>query len=316
MTGEPARTTLEKTAFVFPGQGSQTVGMGEAFDEAWPETRGAFDRLDDALDLDLRALCFDGTAAAIRRPGTTQPLLLAIGFAVYDGFSRRFDVEPAYVAGHSLGHFTALAAARAIDPASAVELTRERGRCMERAAARDGPGTMVAALLADPETVTEACASREDVGVALYNAPNQTVISGTEEGVAAVRNRLEAAAERVRFRDLEVGAAFHSPVMASAVDPVEAAMADVTLREAEMPIASDVSGEIYTAPRVAARDLARQVTAPIDWVRVVERLRERGVERFVEFPPAGVLSALVERIAPEADCVALETPADARKVIA
>ena len=315
-TADPARTTLEKTAFCFPGQGSQTVGMGGAFDEAWPETRTAFDRLDDALDLDLRELCFDGSEAAIRRPGATQPLLLTVGFAVHAGVRRRFDVEPAFLAGHSLGHFTALAAARAIDPVSAVELTRERGRCMERAAAADGPGTMVAALFADPATVTRACDAREDVGVALYNAPNQTVVSGTRDGVAAVRDRLEAAADRVRFRELEVDAAFHSPVMASAVDCVEAAMAGVELRDADVPIVSDVSGTVYTEPRIAARDLTTQVTAPIDWVRVVERLRERGVERFVEFPPAGVLSTLVERIAPEADCVALETPADAREVVA
>lgn len=311
-----SRTTLEETAFLFPGQGSQTVGMGRAFDDAWPETRTAFDRLDEAVDIDLRALRFDGSEAAIRSPGATQPLLLATGFAVSEGVRRRFDVDPAFLAGHSLGHFTALAAARALDPVAAVELTRERGRCMERAAARDGPGTMVAALLADPARVTGACGARDDVGVALYNAPKQTVISGTRDGVAAVRDRLEAEADRVRFRELEVDAAFHSPVMASAVDPVEAAMAAVDLREAAVPIVSDVSGAVYTEPRVAARDLTAQVTDPIDWVRVVERLRERGVERFVEFPPAGVLSSLVERIAPEADCVALETPADAREVFA
>jgi [acyl-carrier-protein] S-malonyltransferase len=315
MATEGSPTTLDGTAFLFPGQGSQTVGMGRAFYDDWPAVRATFDRLDDALELDLRELCFDGTTAAIRRPGNTQPLLLTAGIAVYEGVTARFGIEPSLVAGHSLGHFTALAAAGAMDPATAVALTRQRGRCMEQAADTDGPGTMVAVLLADPDAVAEACDAREDVGVALYNAPKQTVISGTAEGAAAVRETLE---ERTtaRFRELEVGAAFHSPVMASAVDCVERAMADVTLREAGIPVVSDVTGEAYTDPSVARRDLTAQITSPVDWVAVVERLRARGVERFVEFPPSGVLSSLVERIAPDADCVALETPADAREVFA
>ncbi|TMT85673.1 ACP S-malonyltransferase [Haloterrigena sp. H1] len=315
MTTAESLTTLDGTAFLFPGQGSQTVGMGRAFYDDWPETRAVFDRLDAALEIDLPELCFDGTAEAIQRPSNTQPLLLATGIAVYEGVTARFDVEPAAVAGHSLGHFTALAAAGAIDPATTADLTHRRGVCMERAAAADGPGTMVAVLLADPEEVAEVCAIREDVGVALYNAPKQTVISGTAEGVAAVRERLE---ERTtaRFRELDVGAAFHSPVMASAVDCVETAMADVTLREAQLPVVSDVTGEYYTDPAVARRDLTAQITSPVDWVAVIETLRERGIERFVAFPPAGVLSGLVERIAPEAECWALETPADAREMSA
>ncbi|WP_323191381.1 ACP S-malonyltransferase [Halostella sp. PRR32] len=315
MVSEEAPTTLDGTAFLFPGQGSQTVGMGRDFHDDWPEVRETFDRLDAALDRDLRGLCFDGTADAIRRPSNTQPLLLATGIAVYEGVTGRFGVEPALVAGHSLGHFTALAAAGAMNPEAAVELTRQRGQCMERAAAADGPGTMVAVLLADPDAVAEACSAREDVGVALYNAPKQTVVSGTAEGVAAVRETLD---ERTpaRFRELDTGAAFHSPVMASAVDCVETAMTGVTLREAGIPVVSDVTGEVYTDPSVARRDLTAQITSPVDWVRVVERLRTRGIERFVEFPPAGVLSTLVERVAPEADCISLETPADAREAFA
>jgi len=315
MTTDESATTLDGTALLFPGQGSQTVGMGRAFYDDWPETRAAFDRLDDTLEIDLPGLCFDGTAEAIQRPSNTQPLLLATGIAVYEGVTARFNVEPAAVAGHSLGHFTALAAAGAIEPATTAELTHRRGVCMERAAAADGPGTMVAVLLADPDVVAEACAAREDVGVALYNAPKQTVISGTTDGVAAVRERLE---ERTtaRFRELEVGAAFHSPVMALAVDCVETAMADVELCEAELPVVSDVTGECYTDPAVARRDLTAQITSPVDWVAVIETLRAQGIDRFVAFPPAGVLAGLVERIAPEAECWALETPADAREVFA
>ncbi|GGO00271.1 ACP S-malonyltransferase [Haloarcula pellucida] len=315
MDSDESPTTLDRTAFVFPGQGSQRPGMGRAFDDAWPAMRSTFDEVDAAVDADLRDLCFDGTAETIRQPSVTQPLLLATGIATYEGITARFGVEPAAVAGHSLGHFTALAAAGAIAPEATVALTRERGRCMEAAADADGPGTMVAVLLADPDEVTDICATREDVGVALYNAPRQTVVSGTREAVAAVRETLDGRT-RARFRELDVGAAFHSPVMASAVDCVEDAMAAVTLTEAEIPVVSDVSGETYTDPAVARRDLTTQVTSPVDWVTVVETLRDRGIERFVEFPPAGVLASLVDRIAPEADCVALETPADAREAFA
>ncbi|AFK21540.1 ACP S-malonyltransferase (plasmid) [Haloferax mediterranei ATCC 33500] len=317
MSTDNTPTTLDGTAFLFPGQGSQAVGMGRAFYDDWPETRAMFDRLDAALDIDLTGLCFDGTAEAIQQPSITQPLLLATGLAVYKGVTARFTVEPTYVAGHSLGHFTALSAAGAMDPAATVQLTHQRGKCMEQAATADGPGTMVAVLLADQDEVTQACATRDDVGVALYNAPRQTVISGTTEGVTSVQETLnEQATTTARFHELDVGAAFHSPVMATAVDCVEQAMGEVTLREAEIPVVSDVSGEIYTEPSVARQDLTNQITSAVDWVRVVEQLRAQGIERFVEFPPTGVLSALVERIAPDADCLTLETPADAREVFA
>lgn len=302
--------TLDKTAFVFPGQGSQKAGMGRAFYDAWRETRTVFDDLNAALEVDLYELCFRGSSAELQRPRNTQPVMLAVGSATFAGIVSRFEVEPAFVAGHSLGHFTALAAAGMASPTDLVGVVRERGKCMERAEQVDGPGTMVAVLLADPAVVADACADRTDVGVALYNASRQTVISGTVEGVDAVQEELEKYT-RARFRELDVGAAFHSPVMASAVDCVQEALEGVTMREAASPIVSDVSGTVYTDPDVAFSDLTTQITSPIDWVGVVEELKRRGVERYVEFPPAGVLSDLIERIHPNAECLALETPADA-----
>jgi len=315
MSTEGPPATLDGTAFLFPGQGSQTVGMGRAFYDNWPEMRMTFDRLDTAIDIDLREMCFEGTQAEIRRVSNIQPLLLATGVSVYEAVQTRFSIKPALMAGHSLGHFSALAASEALDPVATVSLTHERGQCMERAAAADGPGTMISVLLSDPETVENACAARDDVDVALYNGPKQTVISGTTEGVASVRATLERRT-RARFRELDVGGAFHSPVMASAVDCVEDAMTEVTIREAKVPIVSDVTGDTYTDPNVARRDLTTQVTSSVDWVRAVEQLREQGIDRFVEFPPAGVLSNLVERIAPQADCITLETPEDALEAFA
>ncbi|GAB3695343.1 ACP S-malonyltransferase [Halorubrum pallidum] len=297
------------TAFVFPGQGSQQPGMGEAFYEAWSETRTQLDALSDVLDDDLVALCADADTevATLRETHNAQPALFGLGVAVYEGVVARTGVTPDYVAGHSLGHFTALAVADTLSPADGVRLVRRRGELLAAAGQEAGPGTMLAVLLADPDDVAAVCASCNGVGVGLYNGPQQTVISGTCAGVAAVREELDART-RARFRELDVAAAFHSPVMASAVDDVDQVMASVDLTPASIPVVSDVSRRIYTDPEVARRDLAAQVTSAVDWHGVVGRLREEGVERFVVFPPAESLASLVERIAPEAEVVALDTP--------
>lgn len=299
-----------RTAFVFPGQGSQHPGMGKSFYESWPETRSRLDELSIALGEDLPALCFDATERTLRETRNTQPALFGIGLAVYEGLIARSGLTPEYVAGHSLGHFTALAAAGALDPADGVRLVRRRGEFLARAS---DAGTMLAVLLAPPETVTEACASRKDVGVGLYNGPRQTVISGTREGIEAVRERIGADG-RARFRELDVGTAFHSPLMEPAVEPVERALNAVDLDPATVPVVSDVSCQCYTHPSVARRDLSVQVTKPVDWHGVVSQLSEQGVDQYVVFPPAATLVSLIERIDPDATHIALETPADAEQL--
>jgi [acyl-carrier-protein] S-malonyltransferase len=307
--------TLDSTAFVFPGQGCQHPGMGRPFYDAWPEMRDRFDAVDAALDVDLHALCFDGPAERLQRPENTQPAMLALGASVAHAVFERFDVRPAYVAGHSLGHFTALTAADVADAPQLASVVRQRGEHMRRAEARDGPGKMVAVLLADPEEVAAVCDEHDGVGVALYNGPSQTVVSGRVDAVDAALDELADRA-RVRSRELDVGAAFHSPVMASAVDPVADLMTDVTFREATTPVVSDVSGRVYTDSAVATADLASQITSSVDWMSVAETLADRGVDRYVEFPPAGTLTSLVERIQPDATVVGLESPADAHEAFA
>ncbi|WP_042663736.1 ACP S-malonyltransferase [Haloferax sp. ATB1] len=307
--------TLADTAFIFPGQGSQQQGMGKSFYEAWPEMRTAFDSLDGALDSDLYELCFQAGTRELAQPRTAQPTLLAAGYATYRGVVSRFDVEPAFVAGHSLGHFTALTAAGMASPADLVDVVHRRGKFMERAEQVAGPGMMLAVLLADPETVADVCRNRDDVNVALYNGPKQTVISGSISGVKEVRATLSNATT-ARFRELQVGAAFHSSIMAPAVDPLERVFEDISLKEAAIPIVSDVSGRVYTDPAIARQDLTNQITSSVDWIGAIEELRQRGVTRYIEFPPAGVLAGLVKRIDPDAECHTLETPADARSVFA
>lgn len=303
---------MTTTAVVFPGQGSQHPGMGRAFYEAWPETRERLDALSRTLGDDVARLCFEADADEQRRTGNAQPALFGLGLAVYEALVEQTGLDPDYLAGHSLGQFTALGAAGALDPAEGVRLTRRRGELLAEAGREAGPGRMVAVLLADPDTVAAACTDRTDVSVGLYNGPRQTVISGTDAGVAAVRERLDADPDvDARFRELDVAAAFHSPVMASARPAVDQVMADAELSRASAPVVSDVRCEPYRDPEVAREDLSDQVTAPVDWRGVVERLSDLGVDRYVAVPPAETLAALVERIDPDAAVVALESPSDA-----
>lgn len=305
-----------ETAFVFPGQGSQRPGMGRAFYDAWPETRAVFDELDAGLGpgLDLRSLCFESDAGTLRATARAQPAVFAVGVAAARGLEARTGLKPSVVAGHSLGHVTALAAIGLLDPVSGVQLVRERGRLMADAAQETGEGVMLAVLLADPDIVAEACREYDDVDIAAFNGPGETVISGSTGAVEAVRAEIDRRT-RARFRELDTETAFHSPLVEPARDAFEAVLEETDLDVGEIPVASDVSGAVYTEPRVARSELTEQVTATIDWVGTVRTLRERGITRYVELPPAGTLGSSIERIDPDATVVTLETPEDAGTVV-
>jgi [acyl-carrier-protein] S-malonyltransferase len=298
------------TAFVFPGQGSQHPVMGQAFLESWPGVGERLDRYASAAGVDLRELCLEASADRLRRPENAQVATLAVGLAVFETVQERFGVSADLLAGHSLGHFSALGAAGMASGADLVTLVRERGRLMARAEDRDGPGRMAAVLGVDAQLVATTCVDRDDVSIALRNTPTQTVISGTVDGVDAALDDLD----RGRICDLDVDAAFHSPVMASVESPLADRLDSLSLTPAETPIVSDVSGRVYTEQAVAREDLTGQVTGSINLVGVVEAMNERGVERYVEFPPAGVLTGLIERLDEGAECVTLESPTDARRV--
>lgn len=298
------------TAYLFPGQGAQEPEMLKPFADAWPETADCLARLDDAVELDLRMLCCgEADPARLAQTARTQPAVYATGVAATAGVEARTDVDPAFVAGHSLGHFTAGAVADLFSPQDGIELVARRGEAMAQAGREDGPGHMAAALLADPDRVAEICEGVDGASVAAFNTSRNTVVSGDESAVATVLDRLEDAM-RVRVKDLDVGAAFHSPVMARAVDPVREALDETPLSRPSPPIVSDVTAEPYESPAQAYDDLVAQVRSPVDWCGVVDCLRDRGVDRYVEFPPAGTLSRFVERRHPDATVVSLETPDD------
>jgi len=297
---------MGKTAFVFPGQGSQEPGMVEEFADAWP---GVMEQLERIGSEDLQHLLFDADAETLRETSNTQQSVLATGLAVERTVRDRTGIEPDFVAGHSLGHITAAASAGLLAPTDAVDLVEDRGRLMAMAEREAGPGTMVAVTLAGHDAVESALSEFETVSVAGFNSPRQTVISGPTAAVQEAAAAIEDEVARARTTELDVGSAFHSRVMDPAVDPFEEVLAETSMQRAETPIVSDVTGAVYRDPETAGAQLGRQLTSPIRWTDVVESLVERGVDRVIELPPAGTLSTLTERTTDELEVVALSTPA-------
>lgn len=302
---------MSKTAFVFPGQGGQRPGMVEPFYDAWPEVRSRLDRL---ADDELESLLFEVDASTLGETVNTQQAVFATSFVVAEAFEERTGVTPDVVAGHSFGHISAATETGILDPEQALSFVRERGRVMAEAESKAGPGAMCAVLLADPETVEEVVADFDGVAVASYNCPRQTVVSGRAENVVAATDRIAETASRSRVIELDVGGAFHSPVMGPATDPFEEYLADASLADPDVPVVSDVTGEAYERGEVAREQFVEQLTSPVRWVRVVETLRERGVERVVVLPPAEELATLVKRTTDELDVVALDAP-DAAELV-
>ncbi|PSP67352.1 ACP S-malonyltransferase [Halobacteriales archaeon QS_1_69_70] len=296
-----------KTAFVFPGQGSQEPGMGKQFYRQWEATEACLKRLSEAVEIDLAALCFEGDAERLQSTENTQPAVFSVGLSVYEGLQRRFDLDPDYVTGHSLGHFTALTSADGLPPEKAVQLVRRRGEIMADVTGTADTGKMVAVLLVDPADVVAACEEFEDVGVAGFNGPRQMVISGGKESVDRVQARIENS-NRARFVELAVGAPFHSPLMLDAKDAFREYLEEDYFDDPSIPVVSDVSGDLYTDAIVPESELVEQITAPVNWVGVVETLRDVGVERYIELPPTGEIGEMIHRIHSGAEVISIDSP--------
>ena len=287
-------------ALLFPGQGSQQVGMGRDIAEASPAARAVFELADEVLDFSLSKLCFEGPAESLVPTEVQQPAILTTSIALYRALQERLPgVRPAFVAGHSLGEYTALVASGALALRDAVRLVHARGRYMQEAVAK-GRGAMAAVLGANTQLVDEVCAEvaaemDATVTAANYNSPQQTVIAGDSEAVELACSRfLERGARRTV--PLNVSAPFHCSLMAPAAEKLALELKSVRFSEASPPVVTNVEAEPNAASARMPGLLEAQVTAPVRFTEMVERLTELGVTRFLEVGPGRVLSGLVARI--------------------
>jgi len=289
---------MAKTAFVFPGQGAQAVGMGKDI-AMLDAAKRLFEAADEAVGYKLSDIIFEGPEAALKSTANTQPALLTTSLAYLEAFRQAGGdkLAPDYVAGHSLGEWTALAAAGALAPAEAARLVHLRGRYMEEAVP-GGRGAMAAVLGAERDALQALCdavsAETGRVELANVNCPGQIVVSGTREGVEAVVARgKEAGAKRVI--PLEVSGPFHSSLMQPAADRLAELLGGTTLQAPSVPVVANVTADVVDDPARIRELLVRQVCAPVLWEDSVRKLIELGVDTFVEFGPGAVLSGLIKK---------------------
>jgi [acyl-carrier-protein] S-malonyltransferase len=280
-----------KVAFCFPGQGSQDVGMGRAFAENFPEARAVYDAASRAAGFDVARVCFEGPIEELTRTDIQQPALVATSLACLRAVETR-SPAPDFVIGHSVGEYSALAAAGAVPDGEAIRLVRARGEATA-AAASERPGAMAAVLGLEDALVEELCAGIGNVWPANYNCPGQIVVSGE---TAAVDRLIEDAQARGAKRTvkLRVGGAFHSPLVGRAAEELRPLLERVPWREPSPPFLSTVTAKLEPAERIAAL-LVEQLTAPVLFTQAVRALVDEGVDTFVEIGPGQVLSGLVRR---------------------
>ncbi len=285
---------MRPIAFVFPGQGSQYVGMGRDLYEAYPEARAIFDQADEILGFSLSELCFEGPAEELNDTVNTQPAIFTMSVACLRALNPLLSLDPLFVAGHSLGEYTALVAAGALDFADGLKLVRERGRLMKEAGEKN-PGGMAAIIGLDAGTLEGICQEASGVQIANYNSPGQIVISGHRE---ALERAMGLARERgaKRVIPLAVSIAAHSPLMRPAAEEFRRAVESTPFRRARIPLVANVTARPISEPEEIREELVRQLTSPVRWVESVERMIEGGVDTFVEIGPKSVLTGLIRRI--------------------
>ncbi|MDQ1613533.1 MAG: [acyl-carrier-protein] S-malonyltransferase [Pyrinomonadaceae bacterium] len=291
-------------AYIFPGQGSQFAGMGRELAEHSAAARAVFAEADDALGFSLSELCFEGPEAALQLTENTQPAILAASVAALRAMEAEGLPSPAFVAGHSLGEYSALVAAGALTLKDAVRTVRARGRYMQEAVPV-GVGAMAAILGADAETVADACreaAQGEVCSPANVNSPKQIVIAGHAAAVERAMEILKARGAK-RAIKLQVSAPFHCALMQPAQDRLSADLEQVEFADLRVPLVCNVDAIAISSGDEARQSLVRQVSSPVRWLESVQFLATAGVETFVEVGPGKVLAGLVRQTLPDARCL-------------
>ncbi|HNS49659.1 MAG TPA: ACP S-malonyltransferase [Anaerolineae bacterium] len=301
--------TAAKTALLFPGQGSQFVGMGRDLIAVLPAARAVYEQADDILGFRLSDLCFDGPEEILSDTAFTQPALFVTSLAILQALRSEGSLPSVgAVAGHSLGELTALAAAGALGFADGLRLTRERGRLMRRAGELS-PGGMAAVLKMSDAAVDEACREAslqmgQPVQIANHNAPEQVVISGDSGALALATVLLRARGAR-RIVPLAVSIAAHSPLMASVEADYRRAVQATPVNQPSIPIIGNVAAGPLESADAIRTDLVAQLTCPVRWTDSIERMAAMGISHYVEIGPKDVLSKLVKRIVPDAEVLSI-----------
>ena len=314
---------MSQLAFVFPGQGSQSVGMGRAFADASPAAASVFAAADRALGAPLSTLAWEGPAEQLDLTENAQPALLATSIAIMAALRERWAERgleapvPAFAAGHSMGQYSALVAAGALTIEDGVRLVRERGRLMQ-ASGQGRDGAMAALIGLDDDRLPELVAGASAHGifvVANRNAPGQVVVSG-------VRSAVEAGAELARSFGarraivLPVSVAAHSPLMAEAAEGMRAALGGVEFLDPEPPLLANSDARPIATAAACRAELVEHLTTGVDWIRVVEQMVANGVTTFVEVGPGRVLTGLIKRISPDAEVIPADDPASSDRLLA
>lgn len=307
-----------KIAFLFPGQGSQAVGMGRELAEKFPIVQQTFAEADAALGFALSQLCFEGPDDQLRLTENTQPAILTVSVAAARVLAEQ-GIEPVLAGGHSLGEWPAHAIAGTLGFADAVRAVQARGRAMQQAVPA-GKGAMAAVLVLDAAQVAEACAEAaretgEAVQAANLNSPAQTVISGTVAAVEKAAALCKARGAR-RAVMLPVSAPFHCALMQPAQEEVARVLGGLAMQEPRIPVAANVTGGMVTTVEGARDALIRQVTGAVRWVDCIGALKAAGAEVFVEVGPGKVLTGLMKQIDPELKALNVEDAGSLEKTLA
>jgi len=283
-------------AFVFPGQGAQTVGMGKSLVENSSVARAVFEEASDALSLDMEKLCFEGPEETLRLTENTQPAILTVSIAAYRVLAEEVGLTPSYLAGHSLGEYAALVASGVFAFRDAVYAVKQRGKFMQEAVPV-GEGAMAAVLGLPREKVSEICeqaAQGDVVDPANYNSPGQVVISGHKDAVErAGALAKEAGAKKVI--PLSVSAPFHSALMKQAGERLKGVLEGFEVGKMTVPVIANVTGKPYESEDEVIPMLVKQVSSPVYWEQTMETMRDLGVDRVIELGPGKVLSGLFKR---------------------